>query len=126
MPTKRIVAVIDDNLAILCAMGRLLSAHGYNTELYASKEEILEAAPTSEAICLIIDVHLGPASGIELAQQLAKAGYTTPIIFMTADHCDSVRIRAMKAGAIAFLTKPFCADALLKALASLPPRRAIL
>jgi FixJ family two-component response regulator len=124
MPTKRnVIAVIDDNLVILGAMGRLLSTHGYNTELYASKEEFLDAALSSEAICLIVDIHLGNACGIELAQQLAKAGYRTPIIFMTADHRESVRVRAMQAGAAAFLTKPFCADALIKALANLPPRR---
>ena len=76
MPTKRnVVAIVDDNLVILGAMGRLLSAHGYDTELYATKEEFLDAALTSEAICLIVDVHLGKACGIELAQQLAKAGW---------------------------------------------------
>jgi FixJ family two-component response regulator len=126
MPTKRnVVAVIDDNQAILGAMGRLLSAHGYNPELYASKEEFLDAAMTSEAICLIVDVHLGLACGIDLAQQLAKAGYTTPTIFMSADQRESIKMRAMEVGAIAFLTKPFCADALIKALANLPPRRLI-
>ena len=126
MPFKRtVVAVVDDNLVILGALGRLLSAHGYDTELYASKDEFLDAVLTSEAICLIVDVHLGKECGIELALQLAKAGYTTPVIFMTADHHESVRIRALQAGAVAFLSKPFCANALLEALASLPPGRAI-
>jgi len=126
MPFKRtVVAVIDDNLIILGAIGRLLSAHGYDTELYASKQEFHDAALTSEAICLVVDVHLGKECGIELALHLAKAGYTTPVIFMTADPRESVKIRAMKAGAAAFLSKPFCAEALLEALANLPPRRVI-
>jgi FixJ family two-component response regulator len=127
MPTKRkVVAIIDDNLDILGAMGRLLSTLGYDTELYASKDEFLDAAMTSEAICLIIDVHLGTASGIDLAQELAGTGYTFPFIFMSGDKRDSIKMRAMEVGAIAFLTKPFCADALIKALAGLPPRRGIL
>ena len=79
MPSKRVVAVIDDNLVILSAIGRLLSAHGYDTELYASTQEFLDAALTSEAICLVVDVHLGKKCGIELALHLAKAGFTTPI-----------------------------------------------
>jgi len=57
MPTKRkVVAVIDDNLGILGAMSRLLSAFGYDTELYASAKEFLDAAMTTEAICLIVDI----------------------------------------------------------------------
>jgi FixJ family two-component response regulator len=127
MPTKRnVVAIIDDNLDILGAMGRLLSTLGYDTELYASKKEFLDAAMTSEAICLIIDVHLGTASGIDLAQELSSTGYTFPTIFMSGDKCGSIKMRAMEVGAIAFLTKPFCADVLIKALARVPPRRGIL
>jgi len=126
MSTKRIiVAVIDDNLGILSAMGRLLSALGYDTELYVSNEEFLDAVLSSEASCLIVDAQLG-GCGIELAQDLASAGYTIPIIFMSADLRESVRIRAMEVGAVAFLAKPFCADVLMEALASVPPRRAIL
>jgi FixJ family two-component response regulator len=126
MPTKRsVVAVIDDNLDILGAMGRLLSTLGYNTELYASTEEFVDAAITSEAICLIVDVHLGEASGIELAQHLAKAGYTIPIIFMSADRNETTKQRAMQTGCVAFLPKPFGADVLIEALAKVPPRRVI-
>lgn len=127
MPTKRcVVAVIDDNLDILGALGRLLSTLGYDTELYASKEEFLDAAMSSEAICLIVDVHLGPASGIDLAQELGSAGYTFATIFMSGDKRESIKMRAMEVGAVAFLTKPFCADVLIEALAKVPPRRAIL
>lgn len=125
MSTKRtVVAVIDDNLAILGAMGRLLSAYGYATELYASAKEFLEAAMTTGAICLIIDVHLGESCGIELAQQLANAGFSIPIIFMTADDNGSLRTRAMEIGCVAVLRKPFSSDALLGALADLSPRGA--
>jgi FixJ family two-component response regulator len=124
MSTKRmVVAIIDDNLDILGALGRLLSTLGYDTELYASKQEFLDAAMTSEASCVIVDVHLGTASGIDLAQELVNAGYTFPTIFMSGDKRESIKMRAMEVGAVAFLTKPFCADVLIKALARVPPHR---
>jgi len=127
MPTKRnVVAIIDDNLDVLGALGRLLSTLGYDTELYASKKEFLDAAMTSEAICLIVDVHLGTASGIDLARELVNAGYTFPTIFMSGDKSESIKMRAMEVGAVAFLSKPFCADVLINALARVPARRVIL
>jgi FixJ family two-component response regulator len=123
MPTKRnVVAVIDDNHKILGAMSRLLSAFGYDTELYASAKEFLDAAMTTEAICFIVDIHLGESCGIEFAQHLANAGFTMPIIFMTADDNESVKRRAMEIGCVAFLLKPFSADILIEALVNLSPR----
>jgi FixJ family two-component response regulator len=123
MPTKRkVVAVIDDNIRILGAMSRLLSAFGYDTELYACAKEFLDAAMTTEAICLIVDIQLGEGCGIEFAQHLANAGFTMPIIFMTADDNESVKRRAMEIGCAAFLPKPFSADVLISALVNISPR----
>ncbi len=123
MPTKRkVVAVIDDNLSILGAMSRLLSAFGYDTELYASAKEFLDAALNTEAICLIVDIELG---GVGFAQYLANAGFTTPIIFMAADDNESVKKRAMEIGCVAYLTKPFTANVLIDALVNLSPRSAV-
>jgi len=123
MATKRkVVAVIDDNLGILGAISRLLSAFGYDTELYASAKEFLDAAMTTEAICLIVDIELGESCGIEFAQHLANAGFPMPIIFMTADDNESVKRRAMEIGCVAFLRKPFCADVLVEALVNISPR----
>jgi len=125
MPKKRAVAVIDNNLRVLGAMGRLLSALGYYTELYASAKEFLDAAMTTEAICLIVDIQLGESCGIALAQRLANAGFTIPIIFMSADNSESVKRRAMEIGCVAFLIKPFSAAVLIEALAKLSPRLAV-
>ncbi len=126
MPTKRkVVAVIDDNLSILGAMSRLLSAFGYDTELYASAAEFLDAAMTTEAICLIVDIELGKSCGIGFARYLASAGFTIPIIFMTADDNESVKKRAMEIGCVAILPKPFTANALIEALVNLSPRSAV-
>jgi FixJ family two-component response regulator len=122
---RNLVAVIDDNLGILGALGRLLSALGYDTELYASAKEFVDAAMMTEAICFIVDVQLGESSGIEIAQRLVNAGFTTPIIFMSADDNELDRRRTMEIGCVAFLTKPFSADVLIEALANVPPRRAV-
>ncbi|MGO9990393.1 MAG: response regulator transcription factor [Steroidobacteraceae bacterium] len=125
MPTKRkVVAVIDDNLSILGAMSRLLSAFGYDTELYASPSEFLDAAMTTEAICLFVDIELGKSCGIGFARHLANAGFTIPIIFMSADDNESIKKRAMEIGCVAFLPKPFTANALIEALVNLSPRSA--
>ena len=125
MPTKRnVVAIIDDNIGVLGAMSRLVSAFGYDTELYVSAEEFLDAAMTTAAICVIVDIQLGQSCGIEFAQHLANAGFTIPVIFMTADDNESLKRRAMEVGCVSFLLKPFSADVLMEALVNLPPRSA--
>jgi FixJ family two-component response regulator len=122
MTTKRnVIAVIDDHLGILSALGRLLSTLGYNTELYISAEEFLEASMTSEATCLLIDIQLGVSCGIELAQRLSKAGFKIPIIFMTANLNELVKQRASEIGCLAILRKPFTPEALNKVLLNLTP-----
>jgi FixJ family two-component response regulator len=127
MLTKRnVVAVIDDNLAVLGAMSRLLSQLGYHTELYVSAKEFLDVALLTEAQCLIVDIELGDSCGIEFAQQLAKAGFTIPIIFMSANNDDLIKRRVMAIGCVAFLIKPFSANALKEALAQSLSRRPVL
>jgi FixJ family two-component response regulator len=121
MPAKRrAVAVIDDSLGILGAMKRLLSALGYDSELYASAEEFLDARMITEAFCLIVDIHIGESCGIELAQLLGPVGCRIPIIFMSASSNELIQRRAHEIGCVAFLTKPFTADVVIDALASIP------
>ena len=117
MPTKpEVVAVIDDDLGVRGAIRRLLSALGYHTELYASAKEFLAVAMTTEAICLIVDIEFG---GLEFARYLVDT-VTTPIIFMTAHDSESLKIRAIEMGCVAFLRKPFSADVLVEALRTVP------
>jgi FixJ family two-component response regulator len=126
MPKKlKVVAVIDDNLDVLRVMSRVLAALGYDSELYVSAKEFLDAASTTEAICLIVDVQLGETSGFDLAQQLAAAGFVFPIIFMSGHNTETVKRRAMEIGGVAFLSKPFLPEDLIYALAKLPPPRAL-
>jgi FixJ family two-component response regulator len=118
-----VVAVIDDDLSVRRATGRLLSLLGYRPELYASAEAFFDAAMTTEAICLILDIKLGESCGIELAQRLRNAGCTTPVIFMTGD-CDneSYKRRALEIDCVAFFYKPFSVDALIEALVNIARR----
>jgi len=126
MPNRhKVVAVIDDNLDILRVMSRALSAFGYESELYVSANEFLDAASTTEAICLIVDVQLGETCGFDLAPQLAAAGFIFPIIFMSGHNTDFVKERVVASGGVAFLSKPFSPEDLIQALMKLPPPRAL-
>lgn len=113
----KVVAVVDDDLSVRRSAGRLLSLLGYSPELYASAEEFFDAAMTTEAICLILDIELGGSCGIELVQRLRNAGCTIPVVFMTGD-CDneSYKKRAQEIGCVAFFYKPSSADALIETL----------
>ena len=124
MPKRPVVAVIDDNLGILGAMGRALSGYGYETELYASPEEFLNEVTTTGAIGLIVDIELGSTSGIELARQLTNRGIKFPIIFMTGHDNAEVRKHARQTGCVEFLVKPFDTGELLRAIAKLQPASA--
>jgi FixJ family two-component response regulator len=116
----KVVAVIDDDLDVRGAISRSLWPLGYDTELYASAKEFLDAAMTTEAICLIVAIEPGESCGIEFAQRLVNVGFTTPIIVTTADDNESFRRRAMGMGCVAFLPKPFSADVLIEALRNIP------
>jgi FixJ family two-component response regulator len=119
MPNQSyVVAVIDDDDVVREAVAGLLAAHEYEVELYESAEEFLGAVADSRANFLLIDVHLGGICGIELGRGLIKAGFRFPIIFMTGSPDESLRWRAIEAGCVAFLTKPFAPPALVEALSA--------
>lgn len=120
-----VVAVIDDDLSILNATRRLLSTHGFDTELYDSAAKFLEAVTTTQAICLLVDIRLGQSCGIEFVRQLTNRGITFPVIFMTGDHNDELELRARGTGCVAFFRKPFSAYLLIEALHDLPNSYAV-
>jgi FixJ family two-component response regulator len=125
MPTSlNIVAVIDDDPIMLEATSSLLSAFAFKTENYESAEAFLESVATSRAGCLVCDIHLGGASGLELARRLAAEGSKLPIIFVTGSDAESVRRQAIELGCVAFLRKPFFSSALIEALTKLRRDRA--
>jgi FixJ family two-component response regulator len=119
-----VVAVIDDDDMLRDAVAGLLAAHEYEVETYDSAEEFLGAVADSRANCLLVDVHLGGICGIELGRGLVKAGFRFPIIYMTGSPDEILRGRAMQAGCVAFLTKPFTPPALTEALSAAERRSA--
>jgi FixJ family two-component response regulator len=110
------VAVVDDDPAMRKAMTFLLSALGYYTEVFASGEAVLDAAPESKAACLVVDIQLGDISGLEMARQLVANGCKIPIIFMTACDDQTIHSQAVEFGCVAYLRKPFSADLLSDAI----------
>ena len=116
LTTTKIVAVVEDDASMLKGLANLLSVHGFATELYSSAEEYLTCAAESEAVCLLLDIHLGGISGIELTRRLAASGSRLPIIFMTATEDEKLQEEVMAAGCVAYLCKPFLASTLVEAL----------
>ena len=110
------IAVIDDDFGVRNAMEQLLTAVGYRVESFASAEEFISAAPTSEAACCVVDIHLGDISGVELGRHLTAIGLSFPIIFMTGSQDETIRRQAMDFGCIAYLTKPIPAERLMEAI----------
>ena len=114
----RTIAVVDDNPSTLQGLNRLLLAHGFRVRMFASAESFLDGIANSDVECLILDIHLGGMSGIELQRQLISAGLDLPVIFMTAVDDDATREAAFGAGCVAYLRKPFLAKLLIDAINS--------
>ena len=110
------VAVIDDDPDIRDALRGLLRAVGLRVESFASVQEFLDSAPPDLPGCLILDVRLPGLSGLEFQEELAKANLRLPIIFISGHADVPMSVRAMKGGAIEFLTKPFRDQDLLDAI----------
>jgi FixJ family two-component response regulator len=113
---RAVVAVIDDDLSMREALQGLFETVALKTELYGSAEEYLRASKSCQANCIVLDVRLPGPSGLEFQAQLANANIRTPIVFITAHADIPMSVRAMKAGAIEFLTKPFREQELLEAV----------
>ena len=111
-----LIHVVDDDKAYRTAVARLLEASGYRVALYASAAQLLEAAPPAEAGCILLDIQMEGLSGLELQERLAEAGNRLPIVFLTGHADVPSSVRAIKAGAEDFLTKPAAKDVLLAAV----------
>ena len=111
-----LIHIVDDDAAYRTAVARLLEASGYRVALYESAAQLLEAAPPPEAGCILLDVHMEGLSGLELQERLAATGSPLPIVFLTGHADVPSSVRAIKAGAEDFLTKPATKDVLLAAV----------
>jgi FixJ family two-component response regulator len=107
------IAIVDDDKAVREATQSLVRSLGYHASTFASADEFLKSEQVHDTSCLISDVQMPGLSGTDLQDRLIARGHRIPIIFITGHPEDSVRARAMKAGAIGFLSKPFNHDHLL-------------
>jgi FixJ family two-component response regulator len=121
-PTKAIVFIVDDDDRMRAATQRLLKSVGLHAESFATPQDFLRHKLPDVASCLILDVRLPGMSGLELQSKLNDAGAQIPIIFITSHGDIPMTVKAMKSGAVEFLTKPFrdqdLIDAIQKALKS--------
>ena len=117
MPQKSFtVYVVDDDDSIRRALKRLLRSAGYHAITFESAEEFLDSASCLGDGCLVLDIRLPGMTGLDLQEKLASSGAKYSIIFMTAHDNPQWRERANKAGAIAYLRKPFGDQSLLDAI----------
>ncbi|QOZ29343.1 response regulator transcription factor [Bradyrhizobium sp. CCBAU 51753] len=110
------ISVIDDDRSVRTATHNLVRSLGYAVESYASAEEFLHSPQLDETSCVIADVRMPAMSGLDLQSQLIANGRRVPFIFVTAFSVESDRARALRAGAICFLIKPFDGEELIKCL----------
>jgi FixJ family two-component response regulator len=111
-----IVFVVDDDASVRDAVKRLISSVGLRVETFGSTRDFLNAKRPEAPACLVLDVRLPDASGLELQRDLTEANVQIPIIFITGHADVPMSVRAMKAGAVEFLTKPFRGQELLDAI----------
>jgi FixJ family two-component response regulator len=109
-----IISIIDDDPIVREATADLVESLGYEAKTFEAAEHFLESSTLAETSCLITDLQMPGLSGLELQSRLIAQGHSTPVIFVTAFPEERFRRRAMNAGALAFLSKPFAEDALIK------------
>jgi FixJ family two-component response regulator len=115
--TDAIVFVIDDDPSMRKALTNLFRSVGLRAEVFGSAREWLESKLPEVASCLVLDIRLPGPSGLDFQAELAKANIQIPIIFMTGHGDIPMTVKAMKAGAVDFLTKPFRDQDMLDAVA---------
>jgi FixJ family two-component response regulator len=111
-----IVYVVDDDLSVRQALSSVIRSVGLRVETFASAQEFLRHPRADAPGCLVLDVQLPDTSGLDLAQELQAAHGSLPVIFITGHGTIPMSVRAMKAGALEFLTKPFQEEDLLAAI----------
>jgi FixJ family two-component response regulator len=116
-PEEPVVLVVDDDPSLREALSSLLRSVGLRVEVFGSAPELLETPLPDAACCLVLDIRLPKRSGLDFQSELIKANIRIPIIFITAHGDVPMSVRAMKAGAVDFLSKPFRDQDLLDAVA---------
>ena len=114
----RAIAIVDDNVSVRRSVANLLLSLGFQVESFASAEEFLCSAHWGNTGCLVLDLRMPAMGGLELLAELASRGRRIPAVILTAHGDDDARERARRAGAVAFIDKPFRSGALIEAVRS--------
>jgi len=114
--TLQVICIIEDDESVRRALRRLIRSVGLEVEAFATAEEFLESIEQTIPICLILDVNLPGLNGLELQRRLQAEGRNIPVVVITAYANEEMREQALKAGAIAFLPKPFEERIILQAV----------
>ena len=114
--SEETVFIVDDDASVRRSTERLVRAAGFKVESFVSARDFLKQPPPSGVACLILDVQMPGLSGMDLQEELSRLGVQIPIIFITAHGDIPMTVKAMKGGAVEFLTKPFDSHGLLEAI----------
>jgi FixJ family two-component response regulator len=112
----RAVSIVDDDASLRRSLRNLLTSVGLRVETFESAEDFLRSAQRETTACLVLDLRMAGMNGLDLLRHLAVTGSRIPAVILTAHGEEEARRRALEAGAVAFLTKPFQGDALLDAV----------
>jgi FixJ family two-component response regulator len=116
LSTVSVISVVDDDSSVRAATSKFLRSHGYTVEAYSSAEHFLRSGRLNDTSCVIADLQMPGMNGLELLTTMRAQGYRAPFIFITAFPDETSRARALKAGAIGFLSKPFAGPTLINCL----------
>ena len=116
MPQVPLISIIDDDASVRVATNRLVRSLGYVAHTFASADCFLQSPHVNDTACVIADVQMPGMSGIELQSVLIAQGRSVPMIFITAFPEESIRSRALRAGAVCFLSKPFDGTILIECI----------
>jgi two-component system response regulator FixJ len=116
MSEEKVVHVVDDDDSVRRSVGFMLKTSGYQVRAYASGMELLKVAKGLEPGCVLLDIRMPGMDGLEVQQELRDRGVSLPVLIMTGHGDIPLSVRAMKAGAIDFIEKPFEKDVLVSAI----------
>ena len=116
MPRVQLISIVDDDDALRNSLDDLIRSIGFRTQGFPSAEAFLSSDQACDTACLILDVRMPGMNGLDLQRKMVAANWRIPIIFITSHADDGARARALEAGAVAFLYKPFREEELLNAI----------
>jgi FixJ family two-component response regulator len=116
---KPLIAIVEDDESVCRQLEKLVRSEGMEADTFTSGEEfihLIEGSAWVHVDCVVLDVHMPKINGLEVQERLRRLGKTVPVVFMTADDQPGVREKALAAGAVAFLRKPFDPELFIKTL----------